>query len=296
MRLLLFHNRSAGSGDVAAGDLLRAAKTYGFEPTYLEKQQGLPPPETFDHDRVVVVAGGDGTVAKAFRTFAGTGIRCTILPLGGANNVAKALGFPASAHKVLQGLRSGRVHRFRLGEATVGPETRRFVEAVGCGTIAAGLSGSSGAGPGATGAEKIRAGREGLSDRLGSAEPIRSRIRIDGKDLPSDLLFAEVLNVSPTGPGLNLSAGMIPGGGDLHLAFLRAAGRDAFRAALESDEALPVEVVRGRVIEMDRQDDPLRVDDELWPAEEAGTHVRVTRSNLLVEVIVPAMAAGGEET
>ena len=48
-------------------------------------------------------------------------------------------------------------------------------------------------------------------------------------------------------------------------------------AALDLDEVLPVEVVRGAGwSEMDRQDDPLRVDDELWPAEEAGTHVRVT--------------------
>ena len=281
---------------MTAKDLVRAAEACGFVAVYLEKEQGLPPPETFDHDDVVVVAGGDGTVAKAFKTFAGTGIGCTILPLGGANNVAKALGFPASTHEVLRGLRRGPVHRFRLGEATAGLERRSFVEAVGCGAIAAGLSAQSGAGPGATGAEKIRAGREALRERLADAGPIRSRIRIDGVDLPSDLLFAEVMNVSPTGPVLNLSAGMTPGGDHLHLAFLRAGGRDAFRAALDLDEVLPVEVVRGRVVEMDRQDDPLRVDDELWPAEEAGTHVRVTRSDLAVEVIVPAMAAEGEET
>ena len=205
MKVLLFHNRSAGTGGVAAGDLVGAAEACGFEAAYLEKEQGLPTAGALDRDVVVVVAGGDGTVAKAFRSFAGTGIRCTILPLGGANNVANALGFPASAHAVLRGLRRGRVHRFRLGEAKAGLGTRSFVEAVGCGAIASGLSGESGAGPGATGAEKIRAGREALRDRLGGADLIRSRVRIDGADLPSDLLFAEVLNVSPTGPGLNLS-------------------------------------------------------------------------------------------
>jgi diacylglycerol kinase family enzyme len=295
VKLLIFHNRSAGSGDVEATDLVRAAEAAGFETVYLEKERGLPPPDALD-GALVVVAGGDGTVAKAFRTLAGTGIRCTILPLGGANNVAKALGFPASAHEVMRGLRKGRVHRFRLGEATAGLETRRFVEAVGCGAIAAGLADKAGAGPGAAGAEKIRAGREALRDRLAAVGPIRSRISIDGMDLPSDLLFAEVLNVSPTGPGLNLSAEMTPGGDVLHLAFLRAEGRDAFRAALDRDEALPVEVLRGRVVEVDRADDPLRIDDALCAAPETPRRLRVTRADLVVEVIVPAMAIGEGET
>ena len=87
---------------------------------------------------------------------------------------------------------------------------------------------------------------------------------------------------------------MTPGGDDLHLAFLRAGGRDAFRAALDRDEAVPVEVVRGRVVEVDRQDDPLRVDDALCPAPEVPRRLRVTHSDLVVEVIVPASATGGE--
>ena len=136
------------------------------------------------------------------------------------------------------------------------------MEAVGCGAIAAGLSAQSGAGPGAN-----RRGEDPGRTRGAQGKGLRMRDP-SGRgsvstemDLPSDLLFAEVMNVSPHGARPQPVGRNDPPGGDhLHLAFLRAGGRDAFRAALDLDEVLPVEVVRGRVVEMDRQDDPLRVD------------------------------------
>jgi diacylglycerol kinase family enzyme len=43
-------------------------------------------------DRLVAVAGGDGTVADVMRCLAGSSVRMTILPLGTADNIAAFFG------------------------------------------------------------------------------------------------------------------------------------------------------------------------------------------------------------
>lgn len=55
----------------------------------------------------IVVAGGDGTICRVVRAVAGLAVPVAILPLGTANDLARALGIPpnllGAAHRVVEG-------------------------------------------------------------------------------------------------------------------------------------------------------------------------------------------------
>lgn len=55
-----------------------------------------------DGARLVVVAGGDGTVSGAASALAGTGVPLAIVPMGGANMLAEQLGIPKSPQKAME--------------------------------------------------------------------------------------------------------------------------------------------------------------------------------------------------
>lgn len=85
----------------------------------------------------ILVAGGDGTVARAARLLAHTSIPLGILPVGGANNFAAALGLPArDVAAALSILKTGTIRAVSLGRTDNG---YIFTEAAGVGLFADGL-------------------------------------------------------------------------------------------------------------------------------------------------------------
>ncbi len=87
--------------------------------------------------RLVVVAGGDGSVREAANELAGTGIALGIIPLGTANLFAASVGIPLESTKAIAAVAHGRVRSIDLGrarwqDADGGIEERVFV--VACGT------------------------------------------------------------------------------------------------------------------------------------------------------------------
>jgi len=92
VRVTLIHNPGAGKQDYDAKALLKLLRRAGHKPRYqsskekgwdrvLDKRAGL-----------VVVAGGDGTVAGVARRMVGRGVPVAVLPDGTANNIARSLG------------------------------------------------------------------------------------------------------------------------------------------------------------------------------------------------------------
>ncbi|MFW5642062.1 MAG: diacylglycerol kinase family protein, partial [Roseicyclus sp.] len=87
--MTIYHNPSAGTGAISRADLMAAFRGEGFRPDYVERGKegdGCPSEDP------IVIAGGDGTVKRALDLFGGAGRRFAILPLGGANNIARSLG------------------------------------------------------------------------------------------------------------------------------------------------------------------------------------------------------------
>lgn len=70
-----------------------------------------------DRPDLVVVGGGDGTIATAAGLLARTGIALGVLPLGTTNNFARSLGLPMDLAAAVAVLRNGKVADVDLGEA-----------------------------------------------------------------------------------------------------------------------------------------------------------------------------------
>lgn len=70
-----------------------------------------------DRPDLVVVGGGDGTIATAAGLLARTGTVLGVLPLGTTNNFARSLGLPMDLPGAVAVLRDGKVADVDLGEA-----------------------------------------------------------------------------------------------------------------------------------------------------------------------------------
>lgn len=126
MRALLLFNPHATTTDDRVRDViasaLASATTLDVQPT---KQRGhathLVAGAIHDGVEVVFALGGDGTANEVIQAVAGTGIRLGVIPGGGANVFARALGLPndpvATTSVLLDHLRHNRSRAITLGRA-----------------------------------------------------------------------------------------------------------------------------------------------------------------------------------
>lgn len=147
--------RYAGHATVLAGEAVRAGK------------------------RMVVAAGGDGTIAEVTAGLNGSGVPLGIIPLGSANVLAHELSLPFAPACVARALAFGRTRPLWPGIATSGATSRLFVQMLGVGLDAqvvhrlpAGLKRALG-----RGAYVVQTFREMLRYKY---EPIH--LRIDGRE------------------------------------------------------------------------------------------------------------------
>ncbi len=87
--------------------------------------------------RLVVAAGGDGTIAEVANGLSRTRVRLGVIPLGTANVLAHELGLPFAPRAVAQGLAFGRTQRVWPGVARGASGERLFVQMLGVGFDAA---------------------------------------------------------------------------------------------------------------------------------------------------------------
>ena len=83
--------------------------------------------------RMVVAAGGDGTIAEVAAGLAGSQTRLGIIPLGTANVMAHELGLPFAPRDVAAALAFSRTRTIWPGLATAGTESHLFVQMLGAG-------------------------------------------------------------------------------------------------------------------------------------------------------------------
>jgi len=99
-----------------------AAAATGWEPSFLETTLDDPGPgqarsAVAAGARMVVAAGGDGTVRACAHALAGTRVPLAIVPLGTANLAARALGVPPGTGGALATAFGGRERRIDLAAA-----------------------------------------------------------------------------------------------------------------------------------------------------------------------------------
>jgi diacylglycerol kinase (ATP) len=84
-------------------------------------------------EKMVVAAGGDGTIAEVANGLMGTGARLGVIPLGTANVLAHELGLPFSPKAVAAALAFGRTTTLWPGVASSATGDRLFVQMLGVG-------------------------------------------------------------------------------------------------------------------------------------------------------------------
>jgi diacylglycerol kinase (ATP) len=180
MLALLVHNPKAGSGRPTGEELLAALDAAGFSATYCSSKDGnLDEALTHPAD-IVIVAGGDGTVAKIARTLKDRKTLVAILPSGTANNIARCLGIAGDAGAMVAALRGAPIERLDIGVA-VGPwGTRHFVEAVGWGALAKAVDPDV---PGDSNLPRIERGRASFAKTVAEYEAKRFAFAADGEEI-----------------------------------------------------------------------------------------------------------------
>jgi diacylglycerol kinase family enzyme len=290
MRALLVHNPSAGSGHPSREELLSLLDDADFTTRYFTSKDDLYKEALARGDaELVIVAGGDGTVAKIARNLPDRKIPLAILPLGTANNVARSLEIKGESEKLVPELREAPMRRLDVGCAAGPWGEWNFLESVGWGALAKVVDTGV---PDDTREEQIASGRELFAQILEAAAPSHVCLEIDGHRVEGNFVFVEILNIGMTGPRVLISPSAEPGDQLLDVVFLPAARRqemiDWLRAAPEHTP-IPLTEIKAKTAKFVWREGPLRVDDEVFDPPEHEAEVRVEIEPEGLKVCVPAV-------
>lgn len=273
MKVILLHNATAGQSDQPSADnILRAIRETGHSVVYQSSRDQGAKWTMLEPADLVVAAGGDGTVRKAALGVAGRHTPLAILPLGTANNLAKALGITGDFRQIIRGLDTASSRRLNLGIAS-GPWGKvPFIESAGAGLLARMISCMRHA-DGGPSAPPLERAREQLRKLLPQYRSRKWFVRVDDREFWANLLLVEAMNIPLIGPNLRLSPHNDPGDGLLDVVLLnesrRAAFADFLHAPSGTDPDLPIEIIRGRTLHLRLSGrEPAHADDHTWPDEE----------------------------
>jgi len=278
VRVTLIHNPGAGKQEHDAKALLKLLRRAGHKPRYqsskekgwdrvLDKRAGL-----------VVVAGGDGTVASVARRMVGRGIPVAVLPMGTANNIARSLGLlKKSFEDLVEGWRDARRVPLDVG-IVCGPWGERyFIEGVGAGLFA-GLLVRSEQNKGRKEKENKTKGParvvdgalRRLKEAAETAEPVEIGARLDGVDISGSYLLFEAVNLPYIGPNLYIAPDNRAGDGQLEVVLVPEAQRARLVKYLEhwheNRERLSLlPSRRGKHLQIEWTGFALHIDDKLRP-------------------------------
>ena len=306
MRVTLIHNPGAGGEENDAKAVMKLLRRAGHKPRYqsskdkgwdrvLDKKAGL-----------VVVAGGDGTVASVARRMVGRGVPVAVLPAGTANNVARSLGLLKKPfEELVNGWRDARRVPLDVGIACGPWGERYFIEGVGAGLFAGMLVRSEEnkgrkekeiktKGP----ARVVDGALRRLKEAAETAEPVEIGARLDGVDISGNYLLFEAVNLPFIGPNLYIAPDNRAGDGQLEVVLVPEAQRSRLVKYLEHwhenrerHSLLPSR--RGKHLQIEWTGFALHIDDKLRPKrkpepDDVAGLVDVRVDGAAVEFLTPA--------
>ena len=202
-RITLIHNEKAGNGRHCREELVALLEGAGYAVTYLrykrdDWQKALDRPA-----ELVVAAGGDGTVAKIAAQARPGGPPLAILPLGTANNLAKALGFDRPFKELVMGWSGQRTRPFHLIEATGPWGLSRLAEGIGFAAMEQAIEDLP---------ETARAEHacRRMADAVIRTPAEHLELRLGGETIEQGFALLEVSTVPLIGPNLRLAAAADP--------------------------------------------------------------------------------------
>ena len=253
----------------------------------------------------MLAAGGDGTVAKVACRLVDSGIPLSVLPLGTANNLARALGFVASPEEIITRLDGGKKRTVDVGLACGPWGERYFFEGAGGGLLADYVRAARKERKGNGKVEKLSKEQEmarhsALLRRMLHDYPARQwRIQIDGEDISGRYVLWEAMNIHSVGPALHLAPRAATKDGQFDFVCARQADYalllehlDARVAGKKSESPLPAR--RFRELRVVWKGSTLHLDDKLWPekkqSEKSSNEIKITVKPSALIILQPAAA------
>jgi diacylglycerol kinase family enzyme len=247
-RALLIVNPGAGKRHAKDGDLaecVRLLTTAGFDIDLRETGTDGPKAAVAEGFRIVLVAGGDGTVAPAAIALLETDVTLGILPFGSYMNIANGLGIPLRPIDAARVIAERKVKRADVGEVA----GKVFFETCGIG-IDADMFGA---------ARLAERGRWGPAFRRvvrwATADTHRVEITVDGKTETHRVLQILIVNSPYYGWALPVVPNASMTDGKLDVAIFPRKGRLDLLGWMAKiwhtgRPGTPPRVLRGKVIEI----------------------------------------------
>lgn len=254
---------------------------------------------------MVVVAGGDGTVASISIKMIGRPQPIAVIPMGTANNVARAIGIAlgSSPMELVKAWERSAPCGFDIGLVEADGRTAHFLECVGVGEFGRLIVHSDMLESKARSDDRERKLERDLAllaERIATGNGQAVQLYVDGVDRSGEYLLAEVLNVWSFGPRLGLAPQAVVGDGRLHVVLVGHEHRAELVRYLErlraGDPTPPeLEVIAADRVELSCSINDLHVDGELWSGESqlVDPKARVTVRVSLLHGAVRFLRPGG---
>lgn len=278
MRIALIHNDNAGRGVYSTHDLSRIFRDVGYNVEVFDTDDAEITRAIASRPDVLVVSGGDGTVADIAIALCGAEIPLFVLPNGTANNIARSIGADAAIPMLVGRLMTSRLEHIDIGRIRGDGHEAHFVEAAGFGFIGNMLGEEHK--PLLQLWRSLRSRTTRRVDRWARAargvarlvrnQPVqRVDVCADGEDLSGEYLAVEVLNIGAIGPRILLAPNANPLDGKYDLVLVRAEDRDELANFVASQAGAsrcpPLITRRVRRVEMDWPSCDTHIDDSVWP-------------------------------
>lgn len=294
MKILLLHNPTAGDDSPSARELVELLRAARHEVSCVATDDDQLAHRLLDKVDLLLIAGGDGTVARVLAKIEGGSAPLGILPLGTANNLARAFGIEGEVRELIAGIADGELKTVDFGVADGPWGRRRFFESAGIGAIADGLGPVNAAR--VPSADKIPTGRKALRELFARMAPVPVQLTIDGERREEPLLMLELMRIDTVGPRLCFAPEATPGDSLLHVVTLGPDAREAMLAWLEdpdSGAAAPVRLRQARQVEVAWEGSGAHLDDHFFDPVQQPSRMKVGIEAAAVRMLIPA--AGGRE-
>ena len=298
MRVTLVHNESAGHGFYETRDLVALLRDAGHVVRALRNEEPDIRAAIRRSPDVIVVAGGDGTVAEVAVAIheTGGGVPMFILPAGTSNNIAMSLDLTDDVPGLALSLSDARLSRLDVGAVTAPWGRDHFVEGAGFGFIGTMLARDGTLREHVTrtartikstlrGLPREAAPRRGVARLIRSEQPRACHVVADGEDLSGEYIAVLLMNIRRIGPRIALAPRAQSDDGLLDLVLVPPEDREALARYVERaggrGARMPQITRRVRRAYVSWPDSGGHVDDEVWPSRQkrAGeVHVGITGS------------------
>ena len=264
-RARLIHNEKAGDGRHCRSGLTGLLERAGYRVDYFSAKECDIAEVVEQSADLVVVAGGDGTVARVVAVATPEGPPIAILPLGTANNIAISLGIAGPLDDLVASWAAGKTRPFYPVSVSGPWGTRRLCEGIGFGAVEQAMHEM----PHKPGLQRAR---QAIREAVLGAAPEWLEIGIDGATVAGRFAVLEIASIPLIGPRLPLAPAADPSDRSLDICFIGDGGEERQRLARwlgdpEGAGPAPVSVRHAQRVTIHGQFRRVRLDSKLWDGE-----------------------------